>query len=62
MLSHGRQVDAFRPSPHRQATAEDWREAARTARKNPFETPDASERRARHYEHMADIIEAAADR
>lgn len=57
MLSHGNQRDAFRPFPQRDPTADDWREAAKTARNNPFETPDAAERRARHYERIADTLE-----
>ena len=41
----------FRDSAKAQAEA--YRVAAETARRNPFETPEAAERRARYYEQQA---------
>ena len=50
-----RQLDAFRDQGP--ALAKAYREAAETARKNPYETPEKSERRAKHYEQEAQRIE-----
>jgi hypothetical protein len=49
------QLDLYRDDPR--AVARAHREAAETARRNPFETPDAAEARARYYEAQADAIE-----
>lgn len=54
------QPDLFRHSP--KAMAEAHREAARTARRNPFEAPEDAERRARHHEDEAARLEAEACR
>ncbi len=50
MRSDNTQLDIFR---NRQPTAQDWMTAARRARENPWETPEAAERRARYYEEQA---------
>lgn len=42
------QLDLYRHSP--EAMAQACREAAASARVNPYEAPDDAERRARHYE------------
>lgn len=44
------QMDIFKD---RKPTRREWLEAAEAARRNPFETPDAAERRARYYEQQA---------
>ena len=46
------QLDLYRHSAP--ALARAYREAAETARKNPYETPEKSERRAKHYEAEAE--------
>ncbi|GAB3744896.1 hypothetical protein [Lysobacter olei] len=52
------QRDLLRESP--KALAEAHREAARAARRNPYETPDDAERRARYYEREAERLEAVS--
>lgn len=52
------QTDLFRHSP--QALASAHREAAAAARTNPYETPDAAERRARHHEAEAARLDGSA--
>lgn len=49
------QLDLYRHSAPALAAA--YREAAETARKNPYETPEKSERRAQHYLAEAERIE-----
>lgn len=49
------QMDLYRDDPR--AIARAHRLAADTARRNPFETPDAAEQRARYYEAQAEQIE-----
>jgi hypothetical protein len=49
------QLDVFRHSP--KAVAQAYRIAAESARRNPFETPDQGEARARYYEAEADRLE-----
>ncbi len=48
LMRSDRQLDLYRHSPD--ARAEAYRAAAETARRNPFETPEAAEQRARFYE------------
>lgn len=43
-------MDIFR---NRQPAATDWLAAAEAARRNPYESPDDAERRARYYEDKA---------
>jgi hypothetical protein len=38
---------------NREPTPADWMAAAEAARRNPYEAPDAAERRARYYEEQA---------
>ena len=52
------QLDLYRDDPA--AIARAHRLAAETARLNPFETPDAAERRARYYEQQAEQVEQGA--
>lgn len=52
MRSDNNQLDLYRHGDAGLAQA--FREAAETARRNPFETPDQCELRARHYEQEAD--------
>lgn len=54
MLSHGNQTDIFRD---RQATAREFRAAAKAALRNPFETPEACQRRHDHYKREAERAE-----
>lgn len=49
------QLDVFRHSDPALAAA--YREAARTARLNPFEPEEKAELRARHYEREAERLE-----
>lgn len=58
MRSDTNQLDIIRHSD--QGLAEAFRVAADTARRNPFETPDAAEKRARLYEQQAAEHEAKA--
>ncbi len=44
------QLDILR---HRDPTPAEWLAAAEAARSNPYEAPDAAERRARYYEEQA---------
>lgn len=50
------QLDVFRHSDAALAAA--YREAARTARLNPYEPEEKAERRAAHYEAKAEELEA----
>jgi hypothetical protein len=43
------------------AVARAHRLAADTARRNPFETPEAAEQRARYYERRAETLERQAE-
>jgi len=52
------QLDVFRHSDAALAAA--YREAARTARLNPYEPEERAEIRARHYEAKAEELEARA--
>lgn len=52
------QLDVFRHSPAALAAA--YREAARTARLNPFEPEEKAARRAEHYEQEAEKLERNA--
>ena len=52
------QLDVFRHSDAALAAA--YREAARTARLNPFEPEEKAERRAAHYEREAEKLEQRA--
>ena len=49
------QLDIFRDDMRRRALA--YREAAEAARRNPYETEEQREVRAKHYEREADRIE-----
>lgn len=51
MKSDGNQLDVFRHSDAGMAQA--YRQAAEAARRNPWETPEDAEKRARHYEAQA---------
>ena len=51
------QLDVFRHSDAAMAAA--YREAARTARLNPYEPEEKAERRAKHYEEQAERLERA---
>ncbi len=60
MRSDTNQLDLYTHSD--QGIAEAYRVAADTARRNPFETPDRCEQRARLYEQQASEHEARARR
>lgn len=54
MRSENCQTDIFRDRP---ANAADYRAAAEAALRNPFETPDAAQRRHDHYMAQAEQLE-----
>lgn len=56
MRSDNNQLDLYRHGDAGMAAY--YRAAAETARRSPWETPEACEQRARHYEHLAELHEA----